>query len=259
MLWEPLALAALNQPAREAAAPVFVRVLAQMLGPGPADSSIAMPLRPLTRMYAEPARAFIESHGGEVRVSSPARVRIEGRARRRRSKSAATGSRRAPSSSRCRGSRSRRRLSGTFGAIDGRPRGRPRRRRVADRHRQPLVRPGRAAGAVRRPAGPDVPVGVRQAPGLRRLGRAPVAACRAARPASWPSRTRRLAALARDELSAALPARPRGAACSEASSCASGARPSRWRPGQPPRPDARTPVEACCWPATGPKRVCLPR
>jgi squalene-associated FAD-dependent desaturase len=79
MLWEPLALAALNQPAREAAAPVFVRVLAQMLGPGPADSSIAMPIRPLTEMYAGPARAFIESHGGEVRVSSPARVRIEGK------------------------------------------------------------------------------------------------------------------------------------------------------------------------------------
>ncbi len=79
MLWEPLTLAALNQPAREAAAPVFVRVLAQMLGPGPADSAIAMPLRPLTEVYAEPARAFIESHGGEVRVSSPARVRIAGK------------------------------------------------------------------------------------------------------------------------------------------------------------------------------------
>ncbi len=79
MLWEPLALAALNQPASAASAPVFVRVLAQMLGPGRADSAIATPLRPLTQMYAEPARAFIESHGGEVRVSSPARVRIEGK------------------------------------------------------------------------------------------------------------------------------------------------------------------------------------
>src|SRR5512135_1540960 len=79
MLWEPLALAALNQPAREAAAAVFVRVLARMLGPGRADSAIAMPVRPLTEMYAEPARAFIESRGGEVRVSSPARVRIDGK------------------------------------------------------------------------------------------------------------------------------------------------------------------------------------
>jgi squalene-associated FAD-dependent desaturase len=79
MLWEPLALAALNQPAQEAAAPVFVRVLAQMLGPGPSDSAIVTPTRPLTAMYADPARAFVESRGGEVRVSSPARVRIVGR------------------------------------------------------------------------------------------------------------------------------------------------------------------------------------
>ncbi len=76
MLWEPLALAALNQPAHEAAAPPFVRVLAQMLGPDPADSAIAMPVRPLTAMYAEPARAFVESCGGQVRTSSPARVRV---------------------------------------------------------------------------------------------------------------------------------------------------------------------------------------
>jgi hydroxysqualene dehydroxylase len=78
MLWAPLALAALNQPADEAAAPPFLRVLAQMLGPNPADSAVAMPLRPLTDVYAEPAREFIAAHGGEIRVSSPARVRVEG-------------------------------------------------------------------------------------------------------------------------------------------------------------------------------------
>jgi squalene-associated FAD-dependent desaturase len=79
MLWEPLALAALNQPARTASAAVFLRVLARMFGPARADSAIAMPIEPLTAMYGEPARAFIESSGGEVRVSSPARVRIAGR------------------------------------------------------------------------------------------------------------------------------------------------------------------------------------
>jgi hydroxysqualene dehydroxylase len=78
MLWEPLALAALNQPVHEAAAPPFVRVLAQMLGPDPADSAVAMPLRPLPEVYADPARAFIESRGGVVRLSSPARVTLEG-------------------------------------------------------------------------------------------------------------------------------------------------------------------------------------
>jgi squalene-associated FAD-dependent desaturase len=74
MLWEPLALAALNQPVQEAAAPAFVRILAQMLGPDPRDSAVAVPLRPLTAIFAEPAGAFIAARGGEVRVSSPARV-----------------------------------------------------------------------------------------------------------------------------------------------------------------------------------------
>jgi len=78
MLWAPLALAALNQPANEAAAPVFLRVLAQMLGPDPTDSAVAVPLRPLTAVFADPACGFIAARGGEVRVSSPARVRVEG-------------------------------------------------------------------------------------------------------------------------------------------------------------------------------------
>jgi squalene-associated FAD-dependent desaturase len=76
MLWGPLALAALNQPANEAAAPVFVRVLAQMFGPDSKDSAVAMPLQPLDALYAEPARNFIVERGGEIRVSCPARVRI---------------------------------------------------------------------------------------------------------------------------------------------------------------------------------------
>ena len=78
MLWEPLALAALNQDAREAAAPVFVRVLARMFGPDPRDAAIAVPLRPLTELYADPAREYIEARGGRVRVSSAARVRLAG-------------------------------------------------------------------------------------------------------------------------------------------------------------------------------------
>ena len=78
MLWEPLALAALNQPIREAAAPAFVRVLAQMLGPDPGDAAVAVPLRPLPAVYAEPAREFIAARGGDVRTSSPAVVVIDG-------------------------------------------------------------------------------------------------------------------------------------------------------------------------------------
>ena len=77
MLWEPLALAALNQPPARAAAPVFARVLAEMFGQDPKAATIALPTRPLHLMYAEPAREYIERHGGTVRTGSPATIRIE--------------------------------------------------------------------------------------------------------------------------------------------------------------------------------------
>ena len=76
-LWEPLAVAALNQPPDQALAAPFLRVLAQMFGPDPAAASIALPSRPLHLMYAEPARAFIESRGGVVRTGALARVLVE--------------------------------------------------------------------------------------------------------------------------------------------------------------------------------------
>ena len=78
LLWAPLALAALNQSPDVAAAPTFVRALAQMSGTEPADSGIALPARPLEEFYATPARAFIEAHGGEVRTGVAARVRTDG-------------------------------------------------------------------------------------------------------------------------------------------------------------------------------------
>jgi squalene-associated FAD-dependent desaturase len=74
MLWDPLALAALNQPPERAAAPAFARVLAEMFGSDPAAAAIALPTRPLHEMYAEPARAYIEAHGGEVRTGASAKV-----------------------------------------------------------------------------------------------------------------------------------------------------------------------------------------
>ena len=77
LLWEPLALAALNQSADVAAAPTFVRVLAQMTGSVPSDSAVALPARALDEFYAEPARQFIEAHGGEVRTQAKGRVRVD--------------------------------------------------------------------------------------------------------------------------------------------------------------------------------------
>jgi squalene-associated FAD-dependent desaturase len=77
MLWEPLALAALNQSVRVAAAPPFAAVLAQMFGGGPRDASLALPAWPLDQLYAEPARRFIEERGGEVRIGCPARIHLD--------------------------------------------------------------------------------------------------------------------------------------------------------------------------------------
>ena len=78
MLWNPLALAALNQPAAHAAAPVFARVLAEMFGADPRAAAIGLPIKPLHMMYAEPAREYIERGGGTVRTATPAKVRING-------------------------------------------------------------------------------------------------------------------------------------------------------------------------------------
>ena len=77
MLWNPLALAALNQPPSEAAAPPFVRVLAEMFGPDPSASSIALPVLPLSETYTEPARRYIEERGGDVRTNARVRVIVE--------------------------------------------------------------------------------------------------------------------------------------------------------------------------------------
>jgi hydroxysqualene dehydroxylase len=81
-LWEPLAVAALNQPVDEAAAEPFVRVLAEMFGPNPRAAALVLPAAPLNEMYAEPARRFIEARGGEVRTNALARLIVEGSALR---------------------------------------------------------------------------------------------------------------------------------------------------------------------------------
>jgi squalene-associated FAD-dependent desaturase len=78
MLWDPLALAALNQSPHQAAAPTFARVLAEMFGPDPRAAAILLPTRPLDAMYAEPARGYLEAHHGAVITGAPARVAIEG-------------------------------------------------------------------------------------------------------------------------------------------------------------------------------------
>jgi len=77
-LWEPLAVAALNQSIDEASAAPFVRVLAELCGSDAGASALVLPNRPLHQMYAEPARAFIESRGGRVCRGTLARIVVGG-------------------------------------------------------------------------------------------------------------------------------------------------------------------------------------
>jgi len=74
LLWDPLALAALNQPPAQAAAPPFARVLAEMFSHDPRAAAIALPTRPLHLMYAGPAREYIERHGGSIRAGAAAKI-----------------------------------------------------------------------------------------------------------------------------------------------------------------------------------------
>jgi squalene-associated FAD-dependent desaturase len=78
LLWEPLAVAALNQSIDTAAASTFVEVVRRMLGPGPDDSALVLPVRSLTHTFVEPAVAFVERHGGRVHAGATARVAFDG-------------------------------------------------------------------------------------------------------------------------------------------------------------------------------------
>jgi squalene-associated FAD-dependent desaturase len=79
-LWEPLAVAALNQPIETARAEPFRTVLSRMFTREPIASAIVLPAVPLDEMYAEPARRYIQERGGEVRVNALARIVLDGTA-----------------------------------------------------------------------------------------------------------------------------------------------------------------------------------
>jgi len=55
---------------------VFARVLAEMFSDDPRAAAIALPTTPLHLMYAEPAREYIERHGGAVRTGATAKVAL---------------------------------------------------------------------------------------------------------------------------------------------------------------------------------------
>ncbi len=78
MLWEPLALAALNQSVDQAAARPFHAVVTRMFGPGPEASALWMSAVPLDELWAEPARAFLMAAHSAVTVNARARIVVAG-------------------------------------------------------------------------------------------------------------------------------------------------------------------------------------
>jgi zeta-carotene desaturase len=76
LLWEPLAVAALNQSIDEASGDVFSVVLRRMFTTRRLDSSLGLPLAALDELYVQPACEYVRRRGGEVRTGAPARVSI---------------------------------------------------------------------------------------------------------------------------------------------------------------------------------------
>lgn len=68
LLWEPLCLAALNTPIRDASARHFARVLGDTFGQGKGRSDFLIPRVNLGELFPEPAMAYIEQHGGSVKL-----------------------------------------------------------------------------------------------------------------------------------------------------------------------------------------------
>lgn len=78
LFWEPLAVAALNQPIDEAAVDTFLEVLRRVFGASAERASLVIPAVPLDEMYAVPALDYIQANGGEVRTHARAQMRFSG-------------------------------------------------------------------------------------------------------------------------------------------------------------------------------------
>lgn len=70
LLWRPLCLAALNTPLEKASAQVFLTVLRDSLGARRAASDMLIPRVDLSALFPEPAAAFIQRQGGQVRLGN---------------------------------------------------------------------------------------------------------------------------------------------------------------------------------------------
>lgn len=72
-LWRPLCVSALNTPPELASAQVFVTVLRDSLAGESDASDLLLPCVDLSRLFPEPAAAFVRSHGGEIRLDETVR------------------------------------------------------------------------------------------------------------------------------------------------------------------------------------------
>jgi hydroxysqualene dehydroxylase len=77
LFWEPLALAALNQPIDDASAEMFVAVTSRMFGPDPDAAAILVPAVPLDELYAIPARQFLDRCAALIKTHAKAAIVIE--------------------------------------------------------------------------------------------------------------------------------------------------------------------------------------
>ena len=77
LLWEPLAVATLNESIDVAAPEPFAAVLARMFGSNRTDSALGLPLKPLDELYAEPACRYLEHRHGVVRTSAQASIAFD--------------------------------------------------------------------------------------------------------------------------------------------------------------------------------------
>jgi hydroxysqualene dehydroxylase len=70
LLWEPLAVSALNTPVAEASARAFLAVLRDTLAGDAEASDLLLPRCDLSKLFPEPAVEFVRQHGGQVWLKS---------------------------------------------------------------------------------------------------------------------------------------------------------------------------------------------
>lgn len=76
LLWEPLAVAALNQSIDEGAGEMFGNVLKRTFTRRRRDSSLGLVRCALDELYTIPSKAYVEGRRGEVKTNALARVKV---------------------------------------------------------------------------------------------------------------------------------------------------------------------------------------